>query len=70
MGSQKPTLVLALGKEDATNAMAGVLWLKGCNVYKAKSADDCLGQIKNLDSKVDVVITSSEIALDRDSIVN
>jgi DNA-binding NtrC family response regulator len=69
MASQRPTLVLALGNEDATNAMAGVLWLKGCNVYKAKSAADCLEQIKNLDSKVDVVISSSEIALDRDSLL-
>ena len=69
MASQKPTLVLALGNEDAMSGMAGVFWLKGCNVYKAKSAADCLEQIKNLDSKVDVVISSSEIALDRDSLL-
>jgi DNA-binding response OmpR family regulator len=62
-----PTLVLALENQDASSAMAGILWLKGCNVYKAKSAPDCLEQIKNLDSKVDVVITSSQIALDRES---
>jgi DNA-binding response OmpR family regulator len=67
--SQKPTAVLALGNEDATSAMAGVLWLKGCNVYKAKSAANCLEQIKNLDSKVDVLIASSEIALDRNSML-
>ena len=38
-------------------------------MYKAKSADGCLEQIMNLDPKVDVVITSSEIALDRDSML-
>ena len=62
-------MVVALGNEDALGMLSGVLWLKGCDVYKAKSATDCLEQIKNLDSKVDVVITSSEIALDRDSML-
>ena len=69
MALQQPVLVLALENEDATSAMAGILWLKGCNVYKAKSAAECLEQIKNLESKVDVVIASSEIALDRDSML-
>jgi DNA-binding NtrC family response regulator len=61
-------LVIALENEDASSAMAGILWLKGCNVYKAKSALECLEQIKK-DSKVDVVITSSQIALDRKSML-
>jgi DNA-binding NtrC family response regulator len=61
--------VLALENEDASSAMAGILWLKGCNVHKVKSATDCLEQIKNLASKVDVVIASSEIALDRDAML-
>ena len=69
MELQRPTVVVALGNEDALGMLSGVLWLKGCDVYKAKSATDCLEQIKNLDSKVDVVITSSEIALDRDSML-
>ena len=43
--------------------------MKGCNVHKAKTATECLEQIKKLDLKVDVVITSSEIALDRDSML-
>jgi DNA-binding NtrC family response regulator len=69
MALQQPVLVLALENEDASSAMAGILWLKGCNVHKAKSATDCLEQIKNLECKVDVVIASSEIALDRDSVL-
>ena len=68
MGLQQPTVVLALENEDASSAMAGILWLKGCNIYKAKSAPDCLEQIKK-DSKVDVVVTSSQIALDRESML-
>ena len=69
MTSQKPTLLLALENEDSLSTMAGMLWLKGCNVHKAKTATECLEQIKNLDSMVDVVITSSEIALDRHSML-
>ena len=69
MALQQPVLVLALENQDASSAMAGILWLKGCNVHNAKSATDCLEQIKNLESKVDVVIASSEIALDRDSML-
>ena len=69
MGLHQPTLVLALENEDASNALAGVLWLKGCNVHKAKSAADCLEQINKLDGEVDVVITSSEVALERDTML-
>jgi hypothetical protein len=54
-----------LPNEDSSNMLAGMLWLKGCDVYKTKSPADCLEQIQNLDLKVDVVITSSELALDR-----
>jgi DNA-binding response OmpR family regulator len=69
MGLQQPTLVLALGNEDASSAMAGILWLKGCNVYKSKSAADCMEQINKLDGKVDIVVISSEIALDRNAML-
>lgn len=65
----KPNVVLALGNEDASSTLAGILWLKACNVYKTRSPTDCLAQIKNLDSQVDVVITSSQIALDRNSLL-
>jgi DNA-binding NtrC family response regulator len=69
MEVQRPTVILSLEHEDSLSTMAGTLWLKGCNVYKTKSATDCLEQIKNLDSKVDVVIASSQISLDRDTML-
>jgi DNA-binding response OmpR family regulator len=69
MGLQQPTVVLALGNEDASSAMAGILWLKGCNVYKSKSAADCMGQINKLGGKVDVIVISSKIALDRNAML-
>jgi DNA-binding NtrC family response regulator len=51
------------------STMAGILWLKGCNVHKAKTATECLERIKNLVSMVDVVITSSDLATDRESML-
>jgi DNA-binding NtrC family response regulator len=69
MEGHRPTVILSLENEDSLSTMAGTLWLKGCNVYKTKSATDCLEQIKNLDSKVDVVIASSQISLDRDTML-
>jgi DNA-binding NarL/FixJ family response regulator len=42
---------------------------KTVRVSKTKSATDCLEQIKDLDSKVDVVITTSNIAVDRESML-
>ena len=38
-------------------------------MYKTKSSADCLEQIQNLELKVDVVITSSEMAPDRNSML-
>jgi DNA-binding NtrC family response regulator len=66
MKGHRPTVILSLENKDSLSTMAGTLWLKGCNVYKTKSATDCLEQIKNLDSRVDVVVASSQISLDRD----
>jgi DNA-binding response OmpR family regulator len=66
---QRPNVVLALGNEDALTTMSGVLWLKGCDVYKTKSASDCLERINNLHGRVDVVIANSDIALDRTALL-
>jgi DNA-binding response OmpR family regulator len=43
--------------------------LKGCNVYKSKSAADCMEQINKLGGKVDVIVISSKIALDRNAML-
>jgi DNA-binding response OmpR family regulator len=69
MEGQRPTVILSLEHEDSLSTMAGTLWLKGCDVYKTKSATDCLEQIKKLDSRVDVVVISSQISLDRDAML-
>jgi len=69
MDLKKPRLILALDNEDSSAMMAGVLWMKGCDVYKAKSADDCIALMEKVDSKVDVVVVSAGIALDRNAML-
>ena len=69
MELRKPVLILALDHEDSASMMAGVLWMKGCEVYKAKTASDCLAHLERLDSRVDVVVVSAKIALDRNAML-
>jgi len=69
MELKKPRLILALDNDDASAMMAGVLWMKGCEIHKASTATDCLEEFKKLDSLVDVVIMSAELALDRDAML-
>jgi DNA-binding NarL/FixJ family response regulator len=39
-----------------------VLNLKGCKVYKSKSAEDCLNLLNELEGQVDAVLVKKEIA--------
>lgn len=67
MELKKPRLILALDNDDASAMMSGVLWMKGCEIHKANTAIDCLERFKKLNSQVDVVVVSAELALDRDA---
>ncbi len=69
MDLRKPMVILALSNEDSASMMAGVLWMKGCNVNKAKSPSDCLAQFEKSNAKIDVVVLSAELALDRDAML-
>lgn len=69
MELQRPVVILALDHEDSAAMMAGVLWMKGCDVHKTKTASDCLTQIEGLKYKVDVVVVSADIAADRDAML-
>ncbi len=69
MELKKPRLILALDNDDASAMMAGVLWMKGCEIHKANTATDCIEQLKRLNSEVDVVIVSADLALDRDAML-
>jgi DNA-binding response OmpR family regulator len=61
---KKPSIVVTVENEYASVSLTGTLWMKGCDVYLAKSSDECLKVIKDLD-RVDVVIIGAEFAMDR-----
>jgi len=61
---KKPCIVINVENEFASEVLAGTLWMKGCDVHLAKSPEDCLKIIKDLD-RVDVVIIGAEFAMDR-----
>jgi response regulator RpfG family c-di-GMP phosphodiesterase len=59
----EPRIVLLLDFEDANSLVSGVLNLKGCKVYKSKSAEDCLNLLNELEGQVDAVLIKKEIAI-------
>jgi len=65
MTASKATVVIVTENSDADSLLAGALWLKGMVTYKANNSDDCLNIINELNSKVDAVVMSDEIAADR-----
>ncbi len=44
--------------------VSGVLGLKGCNVHKAQTADDCLSLLNQFEEKADVVLIKDAFAID------
>ncbi len=69
MDLQKPRIIITQNNDYANIILAGILWLIGCDVYKATTADDCLNKVKRLQGKVDVVVISGKIALDRSAML-
>lgn len=61
---KKPNVLVIIENEYASTVLIGTLWMKGCDVYLAKSSDECLKKIKELE-RVDVVVIGAEFALDR-----
>ena len=62
---EKPRVMIVLEDNDASTNLAGLLWLKGYEVYKATAAEECLSKINELGTqKVHVVIMSQQVALD------
>ncbi len=61
----KPRIILVDDNRDILSILAGNLALKGYEVYKAHSAEECLNKIKELDDTVDFVFIDGKIAADR-----
>src|SRR5436309_7336585 len=65
MALEKPRVMVVLEDNDAITNLAGLLWLKSYEVYKASTAEECLSKISELGNrKIHVVIVSQQIALD------
>lgn len=65
MSVDKPRVMIAQEDNDANTILSGLLWLKGYEVYKANTAEECLSKINELGNwKMHVIIMSQQVALD------
>lgn len=65
MSQEKPRVMIVLEDNDAITNLAGLLWLKCYEVYKASTAQECISKISELgNKKIHVAIISQRIALD------
>jgi len=49
--------------------LVGTFGLKGFEVYKAYSTDECFNKLNELDGKVDIIFVDGKIAADRNAIL-
>ena len=65
MPVDKPRVMIVVEDNDAITNLAGLLWLKGYEVYKSGTAEECLSKMNQLkDRNMHVVIMSQQVALD------
>ena len=64
MGS-KLRIIIVDENKDVVSTVAGTFGLKGYEVYKAYSAEECFDKVNELDGKVDIVFVDGKIAADR-----
>ena len=65
MPLDKPRVMIVLEDNDSITSLAGLLWLKGYEVHKASTAEECLSKISELGSqKVHIVVMSQKTALE------
>jgi DNA-binding response OmpR family regulator len=69
LGRQKIRVLTADDNRDVNLLVAATLGLKGYEVYKTYSAEECLSKLQELKGKIDVVILDGRIAADRGAMV-
>jgi DNA-binding response OmpR family regulator len=62
-------IIIADDNRDVTSILAGTFGLKGYEVHKTYSAEECLNKVNELDGKVDIVFVDGKIAADRAAIL-
>jgi len=69
ISKSKLRIIIVYEKRDITHILAGMFGLKGFEVYKTYSAEECLNKVNELDGKVDIVFVDGKIAADRAAIL-
>ena len=69
MGKQKLKILIADENKDVNILLAATLVLKGYEVYKTYSADECISKLEELEGKVDILLLDGKIAADRGATV-
>ena len=69
MGKQKLKILIADENKDVNILLAATLVLKGYEVYKTYSADECISKLEELEGKVDILLLDGKIAADRGAMV-
>jgi DNA-binding response OmpR family regulator len=66
---QKIRIIIADDDKDVNSLLAATFLLKGYEVYKTYSAEECLLKLNELDGKVDVMTLNGNFASDRGAMV-
>ena len=65
MANQKIKILTADDNMDVNTLIAATLILKGYEVYKTYSADECLSKLEEFEGKVNVLLLNGKIAAER-----
>jgi len=66
---QKIRIIIADDDKDVNSLLAATFLLKGYEVYKTYSAEECLIKLNELDGKVDVMTLNGNFASDRGAMI-
>jgi DNA-binding response OmpR family regulator len=69
LGKQKIRILIADDNKDVNILIAATLVLKGYEVYKTYSADECISKLEEFEGKVNVLLLNGAIAADRGAMV-
>jgi DNA-binding response OmpR family regulator len=69
LGKQRIRILIADENKDVNILLAATLVLKGYEVYKTYSANECISKLEEFEGKVDVLLLDGVIAAERGAMV-
>jgi DNA-binding NtrC family response regulator len=63
---QKPNIFIVQEDDNINAILAGIFWLKGFKPFKFTDGTECLKGFREMQGKIDSIVTSNKIALDND----